>query len=904
MVKTSIAATVRVQEWHTLSTERVMEALDSGSQGLSSEEAERRLAEFGANQLCVQPPPPMWQVFLRQFKSPILYVLFMAALVSLALGERVDAGVILGIVGLNAVIGFIQESRAQQALEALSKLTSPRATVLRAGEELDLPAEQVVPGDLLILSTGDRTAADARILHASDLELDEAVLTGESVPALKISAPLADPALPMADRRNMVFMNTVVTRGRGLAVVVATGMATAMGRIAGSLDSPTEDPLRRKMRRLSHKLGLAVLILVLAVLAFGIVRGYAFLQIFHYALGMAVSAIPEGLPLVVTILLAVGVWRMARQNALIRHLPAIEALGAINVICTDKTGTLTRNTMTVRHVELMGRVFTVTGEGYCPEGAIAPMDGAPAASDAGLRELLDAARFCNDATLRERDGIWGIHGDPTEGALLTLAHKGGPREEAERVAEISFTSERRWMATLNRSQDGRVVAYVKGALERILPMSEGWMAADGSVQPLGEAERAAVMQAAEALASQALRVLAFAILPDVDLVREFAPPRLEGRLIFLGFVGMIDPPRAEATTAIQVCHEAGIRVAMITGDQRGTAEAIAREMGILESGGAVMTGAELMALSDERFGERASAVSVYARVEPEHKLRIVRTLQERGNIVAMTGDGVNDAPALSRADVGISMGLTGTEVAKEASDMVLADDNFATIVAAVSEGRRIGENLRKVLRYLFATSTGEAMTFSVAIVLGMPMPLLPIQILWLNVITDGSFDKSLAMEPAEPGLMRRPPRPASNSLLAWDVVGPVLAVAPIMMLGTFVVFSQALALGASLEKAQTMAFSTLAIFQWFSAFSLRSLESPITRLPLNRWMFLSLSISVILHLGVIYLPLLQRAFHTVPLTAGELALTFGVASSLFILLEGRKIWLAARRRRSEPPPGS
>jgi len=901
MQETRKATGVEIRAWHTLPGEQVREALGTPVGGLFPDDASRRLAEFGPNQLQVAPLPPLWRIFLRQFRSPLIYVLFAVSLVSLLLGEAVDAAVILGIVLLNSTIGFIQEYRAQQAIQALARMTSPRATVLRSGEEVEIPASEVVPGDLLLLTAGDRTAADARILHGSDLEIDESALTGESVPALKQADPLPSPSLPLADRRNMVMMNTSVTRGRGLAVVVGTGMATEMGKIAGALASPTMDPLRRKMKTLSHRLGLLVFVLVVVVIGIGVARGFPFLEIFRYAMGMAASAIPEGLPLVVTLLLAVGVWRMARRNALIRNLSAIEALGAVTAICTDKTGTLTRNMMTVRRVSLPGRDYTVTGEGYRPEGELVPCVPGPEPLDRGLGVLLEAARYCNDADLRERDGVWSVRGDPTEGALLTLARKGGIREEADRLAEISFTSERRWMATLDRLPDGRTMAYAKGALERILPMAHAWLDAEGCLRPLGEKEREEVMRTADAMAAQALRILAFAYLPEPEPAHVFEDEGLDGRLVFLGVTGMIDPPRSEAIAAIQTCHEAGIQVAMITGDHRETAMAIAREMRLWEPGDGSLTGAELVRLTDAELRERASRITVYARVEPEHKLRIVKGLQELGHLVAMTGDGVNDAPALARADVGISMGLTGTEVAKEASDMVLADDNFATIVAAVSEGRRIGENLRKVLRYLFATSTGEAMTFTLAIVLGTPLPLQPLQIIWLNVITDGSFDKSLAMEPAESDLMLHPPRPAKAPLLSWDVLVPVLVVAPVMTIGTMAVFLATLAAGAPLEKAQTMAFSTLAIFQWFSAFSLRSWTCPLLGLPMNPWMFLSLVISVLLHLGVLYHPALQRVFHTASLTASELAVTFGVASTLMIFLEGRKYLMAWRKRRAKAP---
>lgn len=890
---------VSVRAWHSLPADTVCEALGTGEAGLTSSEAAQRLEEFGANTLAEHRPPSSLVLFLKQLKSPLIFILALAALATLLLGEAVDAVVIMGVVTLNAFLGFVQEQRAQAALSSLKRLTSPKARVRRDGRILEVESREVVPGDLLLLAAGDRVAADARVIHSVELETDEASLTGESVPVTKSTEGLGPSPLVIADRTNMAFMGTVVTRGHGRAVVVATGMATEVGRIAGHLEETEgEYPLQKRLGGLSRVIGGVVLAVATALVPIGLWRGMPVEEILSFVLGMAVSAIPESLPIVLTIILAVGLWRMARRKALIRHLPAVETLGSVTTICSDKTGTLTLNMMTVRQISLPGRHFRVTGEGYDPCGEILPAaeNPTPPAADVGLRRLLEVAAHCNDAVLRETEGHWETLGDPTEGALLTLAAKGDVEAEAERLAEISFTSERRWMATMNRSLDGRCRVYVKGALERLLALSGTLATADGTEIPMNATLRTEIEAEAEKLASQALRVLAFGYLPEAGRPEAFSASFVEGKVVFLGLVGMIDPPRPEAKAAVLNCQKAGIRVAMITGDHEATARAIATEVGILspDHAHAVVNGAALAEMTDDDLAARVQAIQVFARIEPEHKLRIVKSLQRDGETVAMTGDGVNDAPALAQADIGIAMGINGTEVAKESSAMVLADDNFATIEAAIEEGRLVAENFRKVLRYLFATSVGELMTLSLAVILGLPLPLLALQIIWLNLVTDGCFDKSIALEPPEADLMRKPPQASQRKILDRSVFLPVLMVAPIMAIGTLAVFNHALAEGNTLSKAQTLAFSALVFFQWFSAFTFRSITTPVLYLRPNRWMILSVAIAAVLHLVVIYAPGFQHVFGTEPLSPRELLLTFAIGSTIFWLHEG---WKFLRRGR-------
>ncbi|MBM3270808.1 MAG: HAD-IC family P-type ATPase [Candidatus Sericytochromatia bacterium] len=882
-----------VRPWHSLAPEVALEALGAGSRGLSSAEAARRLADFGPNRLAATGEAPVWHVLVRQFRSPLIYILLVAAALALILGKHLDAAVVLGLVCVNALLGFFQEHRAQQALSALRRMTSPRAVVLREGEALEVDAAEVVPGDILALSAGDQVAADARLVRAVDLELDESVLTGESVPVDKTDHAIAETELPLGERRSMVFAQTVVTRGHGRAVVVATGMTTEFGRIAADVaraEPPV--PLVDRLRQFSRMIAIAVLIAACGLFAVGLARGIAPPELGMFAISAAVSAVPEGLPIVLTVLLAIGVWRMARRKALIRHLPSVEALGAVTVICTDKTGTLTRNEMTVRAMALPGRRFEVSGEGFSPAGAIEGVGGASPERDAGLERLIETCRLCNDAEVVESGGRWSVRGDPTEGALIVLADKAGIDPDWERLAEITFTSERRWMATLNQDPGGGAWVLAKGALERILDMSRHWMSPEGEIRPLDAAVRAEIEAAAEDLAGRSMRLLGFACRsPKQDPV-ELTPDCLSGRLVFLGVAGLLDPPRPESAESVRICREAGIRVVMVTGDHVGTARAIALSAGILdgiEQPGSVVVGSALDSMTDAELEARCEGIRVYARSDPEHKLRIVRALQARGHIVAMTGDGVNDAPALSQADVGVAMGLSGTEVAKGAADMVIGDDNFASLRAAVEEGRLIIGNLRKVMTYLLTTSSGELATIGLALAMGLPLPLVAVQILWINLITDGTFDKALAVEGPEASLMRVPPRAPRTPLVDREMLWNCGFAAPIMAIGALSVFWLELESGRSLDHARTMTFCTLVLFQWFAVFTFRSLTLPLWRLSWNPWMLLSLAASVVLQLGVIYAEGLQALFHTVPLTTRDLAIAALVASSILILNEARKV---------------
>ncbi|MFP5502468.1 MAG: cation-translocating P-type ATPase [Candidatus Sericytochromatia bacterium] len=883
--------------WHAIDAETAMQALDTPASGLSDAEAVRRLGEFGENALTGQEGPSAWAIFWRQFKSPLIYILLAAAAISFFVGKRFDPYVILGIVLVNALIGFFQERQAARALQALQALTEPQVTVMRDGQPHRLEAKKLVPGDVLLLHPGDRIGADARVLASSELTLEEAALTGESMPVSKHHRRIAgDAAMPLGDQRNMAFMGTTVVSGTGRALVVATGMATQMGRIAHEVSGEaTATPLQRRLEDFSRKYGLVVLGLIVVVAAIAVAKGFGLAEVFLTALSMAVSGIPEGLPIVISVLLAIGVNRMAGRKALVRRLPAVEALGGATVIGSDKTGTLTRNEMTVTRLFAGGRRYRVTGEGYAPEGAVEPA----LSEDAPLRDWLGAiARHCNDASLQKDNGRWTVVGGPTEGALQTLAYKLGHDAPWERLEEIPFSSERKWMATLHARPEGDRVILVKGAFDRLLAMAKAVMGPDGRPEPMTEAHRRSWAEAAEAMAEDALRVLALAMVPANDGQNTLCLEAIEDRLVLVGLAGLIDPPRPEAIQAIARCHEAGIRVVMITGDHVTTATAIARQMGILR-GDAVarsIDGPSLEAMDEGALSRRIRELDVFARVNPIHKLRIVKALQATGAIVAMTGDGVNDAPALKAADIGVAMGITGTEVAKGAADMVLADDNFATIEAAVEEGRVIADNLKKVLQYLLTTSAGEILAITAAIIAGYPLPLAAVQILWVNLVTDGVMDKTLALEKGEPGVMRRPPRDPRSPLFTRAMVARLAFGAAIMATGTVAVFAWDLGRGSPIEHARTMAFTTLVAYQWFSAFSFRSLDQSLFTIgPFsNRWMLLGLLIGVSLQLLAVYWAPFQLIFQTQALSAADFARCVLVASTAMIGLElakgARALW--------------
>ena len=900
MPRSNVAASdrVRVRPWHTLPARDVLHALGTPENGIDRAEAARRLQEDGPNLLQGKEGPSPAAIFLRQFRSPLIAILLVAAVIAFSVGKRFDVWIILGIVMVNALIGGGQELRAAGAIAALQKLTSPQAKVLREGEIHEVATSELVLGDVLVLSAGDRVGADARILSASELTVDESALTGESLPVVKSSDSLpGKEEAPLGDRVNMSYMNTVVTQGRGRAVVVATGMATEMGKIAQEVsETESTTPIQRRLAAFSRRLGGVIMGIVATVTAFGLLIGRPFSEMFSVALSLSVAAIPEGLPIVVSILLALGVRRMARRRALIRRLPAVEALGSTTVICSDKTGTLTRNEMTVRQIFTGDVLFEAEGEGYRPEGRIL-LDGHPLEQREGLRWLGACARLCNDSMLVEEAGDWQILGDPTEGALIVLSEKLNAHMEWDRVEEIPFSSERKWMATLNRIPEQEGVAFAKGAFDRLLPMARSWLDSEGRAHALDDPSRARWVAASEAMAGNALRVLALGMVRPLELTQGFCPDLMEGNLTLLGLVGMLDPPRPEAVEAIRICQEAGIRIVMITGDHRATAVAIASRMGILQGDPEqrAVEGGSLEPLSQEGLHELVTRTDVYARVNPFHKLAIVTALQQHGEIVAMTGDGVNDAPALAQADIGVAMGVSGTEVAKGASDMVLADDNFATIEAAVEEGRIIADNLRKVVRYLLTTSIGSIGTIAGALLLGMPLPLLALQILWINLVTDGVFDKALALERGEPDLMSRPPRDPKSPLLPGHVLRRMFLLGGWMVAGTLATYAWQLGEGESLDHARSMAFTTLVAFQWSSAFSFRSYDKSVLQLPPNPWMFGALGLAVLLQLLAIYHPFLQVVLSTVPLEPMEFVGALVIGSSLLLVSEARKAFLRRSR---------
>jgi len=878
--------------WHTLPVEECFRQLSAEPAGLSRAEAARRLQEWGPNEL--EPPrriSPL-TILLAQFRNVLVLILLAATALSILLGHGTEAVVIMIIVLFSVLLGFLQEYRAERALEALRRMAAPMATVLREGTEERIPARELVPGDLVILHAGDRVPADLRLIEAVNLQIDEAVLTGESVPVEKHTAAIPDPDLPLGDRRNMAYAGTVVTYGRGRGLVVATGMRTEFGAIARMLQTIEEErtPLQENLDRLGKALARAALGVVALIVALGLLRGRPWLEMLIFGLALAVAVVPEALPAVVTISLALGVQRMVRRNALIRRLPAVETLGSTDIICTDKTGTLTRNEMTVRRLFVCGQFWEVTGSGYEPSGEF-QRNGQPAEPSEAVRRLLRAAALASDARLhREPDGCWRGQGDPTELALLMAALKAGLQPEAlngryPRVHEIPFTSERKRMTTLHQGPEG-LFAASKGAPEVILESCR-FLLTDEGERPLTPAERERILEAARTMAGEALRVLA---------VADKASARLEDAeegMTFLGLVGMIDPPRPEAKAAIQVCREAGIRVVMITGDHPLTARAIARELGLLRNG-RVITGAELDAMSDEEFEQQVEEIDVYARVSPAHKFRVVTALQKKGHIVAMTGDGVNDAPALKKADIGIAMGITGTDVSKEAAAMVLLDDNFASIVAAVEEGRAIFSNIKKYLMYLLSSNVGEILLMAMASLAGLPPPLSAAQILYVNLATDGLPALALSVDPPEPDLMRRPPRNPRAGLFTRPVILLMLAGGLWSALVNLSLFAWALSSGRSLAEAMTMAFVSLVLIQFFKAYNFRSDRHSVLRQPFaNRWLNRAILWEAAMLLLLLYVPFLRDLFGIYSLPWIDRAIVLAAAATVVPVLELVK-WIERR----------
>jgi len=866
--------------------------------GLSPGEVKKRQLKYGPNQLTESRKVSAVEILISQFKDFMVLVLLAATLISGLLGEYADAATIMAIVIINAILGFVQEFRAEKSMEALKKLTAPEARVVRGGQELRIPAQDLVPGDLIVLDTGDRVPADVRIIETVNLEIEESTLTGESVPVKKSTGALTG-EVGLGDRRNMAFLGTVVTRGRGSGVVTATGMRTEMGQIAGLIQTIQEEetPLQRRLEQLGRVLVLICLGICALVVATGIVRGEPAYRMFLAGVSLAVAAIPEGLPAIVTISLAIGVQKMIRKNAIIRKLPAVETLGCATVICSDKTGTLTKNEMTVREILIGQRRLAVTGEGYQPRGRFLEegREVDPGA-DQQLGLFLKGCCICNNSRLSQQAGHgrlslgpkngWEITGDPTEGALLVAAAKGGMgREQVElkekRVLEIPFESERKRMTVVYAGPEG-AAAYIKGAPDVVLADCK-FFYHGGRLAPLTPEIRRFILDENDRMAAKALRVLAVAcreLPPGLTLDN---PEAVERELTFVGLAGMIDPPRLAARKAVEVCHLGGIKTVMITGDHRVTAQAVARELGMISAGGQVITGPELDQLNDQELARVVNDVAVYARVSPKHKLRIVRSLKQKGHIVAMTGDGVNDAPAIKEAEIGIAMGKTGTDVSKEASAMILADDNFVTIVAAIEEGRAIYDNIRKFIRYLLSCNIGEVLTMFLATLVGLPLPLLPIQILWVNLVTDGLPAMALGVDNADPDIMLRRPRNPNEGIFAQGLGRRIAWRGLQIGLQALLAFVVGLCFTdgeARLSAARTMAFSTLVFSQLFHVFECKSERYSVFQVGFtsNIYLVLAVCCSTLMQLGVVYLPWLQPVFRTVPLAPWHWVLILGLAS--------------------------
>jgi Ca2+-transporting ATPase len=883
------------EKWYQLGVEETLKKLGSKRSGLTTAQVKQRLLEYGPNQLEGKKKTSPALIFLRQFLSPLIYVLLVAAIITAAVGHYLDTWVILGALIINAIIGFIQETRAEKAMEALLRMAAPKASVRRNGTVKEVLAHELVPGDILLFDVGDKIPADARLLEVSNFKTNEATLTGESVPVDKYSKALHG-ELPVAERKNMVFMGTVITYGRATAVVVRTGMTTEMGKIASGIrEVKREDtPLQKSVSRLSKYLVVIFLSVCALLVIVGLVRGLGWLEVFLLAVAAAVSAIPEGLPAVLTVVLAMGMRMMARRHAIIRKLVAVETLGSATVICSDKTGTLTLNQMTVRQLYVGGRKIEITGEGYNPDGEfVCDNRKLDCLTEPDVMLHLRIGALCNDAILnREDEKSWSVIGDPTEAALTVAAEKAGINRENldniyPRLDEIPFQSEKFYMATFHPDKKGRV-AYVKGAPEKLLSMSK-YMFKNGKRVRLKESDAEAIMKANEAMAAGAMRVIATACVDLPADLEDLEDEHLQGDLAFVGLSGMADPPREEARESIKLCQQAGIKVIMITGDNKVTAESIARELELPE--GKAVTGIELKEMSDEELSAQVEDISVFARIEPVQKLRIVNALKARGHIVAMTGDGVNDAPALKTANIGIAMGITGTDVAKEASDMTLADDNFASVVAAVDEGRSIFNRLRNVIFFLLSTNIGELLALILTILFLGQAPLLAVQIIWNNLVTDTAVAVPLGLEPKSGDELKQPPRHPGVGIIYQGLLLRVGFLALIVGFGVFGLFYWAQA-RMSIEEARTLVFCSMVSFEWFRAFNARSDEVTVFKLGLlkNRWLVASISVAVLLQIAVVYVPFLQMAFKTVPLGIDKWGIVFLAGFSLFIIEETRKFF--------------
>ena len=899
------------RHWHHLPIDEVTELLESDREhGLDRFAVEHRLEAFGPNAITAKKGQGPLIRFLLQFHQPLIYILIASGVITAFLQEWVDSGVIFLVVLVNAVIGYLQEAKAVNALAALARTMTTEATVLRQGEKRRIPATELVVGDIVFLQSGDKVPADLRLFQVRDLQIAEAALTGESAPVAKDHEQHGRET-GLADRRNMAYASTLVTYGQGSGIVTATGDETEVGRISQLISAAEEldTPLTRKISEFSNILLYVILGLAALTIVVGLLRGQTFVDMFMAAVALAVGAIPEGLPAAVTITLAIGVSRMAKKRAIIRKLPAVETLGSTTVICTDKTGTLTENQMTVQEIVAGGISYIVTGTGYNPmqgriDGPEAASGGAASTSPA-LLECLRAGLLCNDSQLAEENGVWQVHGDPTEGALLTSARKGGLGPEtiaaSPRLDTVPFESEHQYMASLHGAGSGAATRriYLKGAVEAVLARCASQNDALGNPVPLRGAE---IQGAVEIMAAKGLRVLAMAGKEVGQEMSTIHHDDLTDGLVFLGLQGMIDPPRPEAVAAVKICQAAGIRVKMITGDHPLTAAAIASQVGL--SGPAsgtrvpVLTGPELEKLSDSELIDRAEDTAVFARVSPEQKLRLVEALQARGQVVAMTGDGVNDAPALKRADIGVAMGITGTEVAKEAADMVLTDDNFSSIEAAVEEGRGVFDNLVKFIAWALPTNLGEGLVILTAIFLGVTLPILPVQILWINMTTAGILGLALAFEPKEKGIMLRPPRKPNSPILSRSVIFRITLVSFLMLGAAFWLFAWELSGGASLAEARTAAVNAFVMVELFYLFNCRSLEKSVFQLGFfsNLWVLGGVVAMLLLQVAYTYLPVMNRLFQSAPVDLAVWGRATVAGVVVFVIVEIEKSWWNKKAR--------
>jgi Ca2+-transporting ATPase len=893
---------IRRSLWHAMSRDAVLKELETDPlNGLTPDEAVRRLERVGPNELKHEAAVSPITIFIHQFKNILIVILIVAVVLSALVGELVDAAVILIIVVFCAALGFVQEYRAERALEALKKMLSSTVTVIRKGLTADLAATEIVPGDILVLEAGDKLAADIRLIESHSIHCDEAALTGESVPVEK-----ADTVLPegtaVHDMTNMAFTGTTITFGRGRGVVVATGMQTEFGKIAEQVAAIEVDksPLEKRTDEIGKWLGLISFSICGLVVAISLVRELLFgtvdtgfvLRMLMFAIALAVAAVPEALAAIVTGALALGMHAMARKNALVKKMPAVETLGCTTVICTDKTGTLTRGEMTVRRVFTAGRSIEVTGTGYDPEGAFRDPGGRPLTNDVALNHLLTGGVLCNDSELRSGEDGWTIKGDPTEAAFLTAAVKAGisleeTRSVQPRIEEFPFSSERKRMTTIHRQDSGQPVAYMKGALEVVLNHC-AFMREAGEIVPLTSEKRADIMQNGTAMAGDALRVLGLA---SRRLIEVKDPDHaIETDMVFHGLVGMMDPPREEALAAVRTCHEVGIKPVMITGDHLQTAVAVARELDIYRDGDLVLTGKELEEMSDVQFEALVDKVTVYARVSPLDKLKIVKAWKARGDVVAMTGDGVNDAPALKHADIGIAMGISGTDVAKEAADMILSDDNFATIVSAIERGRWIYDNIKKYLAYLLQCNITEVIVIGgIVLVLGPELlPLLPAAILYINLASDGLPALALGVSPPDRDIMQRPPRDPKESFFSWDILSFILRAVLIESPFFFLIFYLNL---SNLTQARTTIFFLFIVVEFVIALNCRSLTFSIFQAPPHKWLLMALGWELVLVAVLVQIPAVREAFGITVPTLAELALVSAVGLLVFVLIEATKLVL-------------